>query len=364
MPKLSQLAGALALLTVTLSVPATLHAAAADAVSAAAVNYSEADLPALFQQQIRPFWQQQVSTGQWMSADGVLLPYAYVVPANAHTSILLVQGRTESYLKYQELFWQLAQQGFAVFSLDHRGQGLAVRTLADRHKGDITQFSLYRDDQLAFVRDLVLPKSQGSLTLLAHSMGGAVAAQMLAAEPTLFKRAVLSAAMIAPNATVLFSERDGCALEAALGWSCPDCYAGFVSQPYREQPFADNILTGSATRYQIFRDLYRQEPRLQLGGPTWRWLAQACAVSTQLPLLAKAISTPVLMVQAELEQAVSNSAQQQFCQQLGTACVGTKVFVVKGAKHELLFEADQARGQVLQLILPFLQQGRVPGAEP
>lgn len=332
------------------------------AFSVAALHVSavpETALATRYQTEIQTFWQQQVNTGTMTTPDGAKLAYAYVLPPQARYALVLVQGRTEAYLKYQELYFDLAAQGVAVFSLDHRGQGLSPRELADPHKGHITDFALYSQDQQQFIAEVVKPQTQLPLNLLAHSMGGAVAVQLLAQQPALFQRVVLTSPMIAPNATVAFSEQDGCYLAAAFDWTCPDCYAGFVAQPYPfDQTFADNILTSSKTRYQLFRDLYQQQPQLQLGGPTWSWLSQACNVAEQMPQLARQIKTPVLMLQSGAEQAVSNSAQQQFCQELGPLCAGGKVETFAGAKHELLFEADHHRDLALQKIIAFLAEAK------
>lgn len=325
----------------------------------AVVAVPETTLSAIYPSEIQTFWQQQVTTGNMTTPDGARLAYAYVVPPQAKYALVLVQGRTEAYQKYHELFYDLAARGVAVFSLDHRGQGLSARELADPHKGHITEFALYSQDQRQFISEVVKAKTQLPLNLLAHSMGGAVAVQLLAQQPELFQRAVLTSPMIAPNAKVAFSEQDGCYLASAFTWTCPDCYAGFVSQPYPlDQTFADNILTSSTARYQLFRDLYKQQPQLQLGGPTWSWLSQACAVAEQMPQLARQIKTPVLMLQSGAEQAVSNQAQQQFCQDLGPLCTGGKVETFTGAKHELLFEADIHRDLALEKTIVFFAEGK------
>jgi len=330
------------------------------AFSVVAVQVSavpETSLAAMYPAEIVSFWHQQVQTGTILTPDGMQLAYAYVIPPQPKFALLLVQGRTEAYLKYQELYYDLAAQGIAVFSLDHRGQGLSPRELDDPHKGHITDFRLYSQDQNQFIAEVVKKQTSLPLDLLAHSMGGAVAVQLLTQQPALFRRAVLTSPMIAPNTTVAFSEQDGCYLAAAFDWTCPDCYAGFVAQPYPlDQQFADNILTSSTTRYQLFRDLYKQQPQLQLGGPTWSWLTQACDVAEQMPVLARQIKTPVLMLQSGAEQAVSNSAQQQFCQELGAFCQDGNVQQLAGAKHELLFESDKHRDIALQKILSFLNK--------
>ncbi|WP_208931297.1 alpha/beta fold hydrolase [Rheinheimera sp. F8] len=320
----------------------------------------ETSLATMYPAEISTFWQEQVKTGTMKTPDGVQLAYAYVVPSQSKYALLLIQGRTEAYQKYHELYYDLATQGIAVFSLDHRGQGLSARELEDPHKGHITDFRLYSQDQNQFITEVVNAQTDLPLNLLAHSMGGAVAVQLLTQQPTLFQRAVLTSPMIAPNTTVAFSEQDGCYLAAAFDWTCADCYAGFVAQPYpANQDFADNILTSSTTRYQLFRDLYKQQPQLQLGGPTWSWLSQACDVADQMPVLARQIKTPVLMLQSGSELAVSNTAQQQFCQELGPLCAEGKVQAFAGAKHELLFESDSYRDLALQKILAFVQQDKI-----
>jgi lysophospholipase len=335
----------------------TLVAFACTLVAFQASAVPETALTTLYPTEIQTFWQQQVKTGLMTTPDGLQLAYAYVVPPQPKLALVLIQGRTEAYQKYHELYHDLAAQGVAVFSLDHRGQGLSPRELTDPHKGHITDFALYSKDQRQFIAEIVQAQTSLPLDLLAHSMGGAVAVQLLAQEPTLFRRAVLTSPMIAPNAKVAFSEQDGCYLAAAFEWTCPDCYAGFVSQPYPlEQAFADNILTSSTTRYQLFRDMFKQQPPLQLGGPTWSWLSQACDVAEQMPMLAQQIKTPVLILQSGAEQAVSNTAQQQFCQQLGPHCAEGQVQHFPGAKHELLFESDKHRDLALQKILKFLNQ--------
>lgn len=315
-----------------------------------------------FPNEIQTFWRQQVHSGTMKASDGTTLAYAFVLPEQPRLAVVLIQGRTEAYQKYQELYYDLAQQGIAVFSLDHRGQGLSDRALDDPYKGHITDFNLYSQDQRQFIDEIVRAHTQMPLSVLAHSMGGAVAAQLLAQEPALFQRAILTSPMIAPNAKVAFSADDGCYLAAAFAWTCPDCYAGFVSQPYPiDQPFTDNILTSSTIRYQLFRDLYKQQPQFQLGGPTWSWLSQACHVAEQMPLLAQQIKTPLLILQSGADEAVSNSAQQQFCHELGPLCAGGQVQHFAEAKHELLFESDQHRNRALQKIIEFLQQGTQAG---
>lgn len=305
--------------------------------------------------ELTQFWQQQVVTGFLKAADGTPLFYAYHKPAEAKSTILIVTGRTEAIAKYQALFFELGRLGYAVLGYDHRGQGQSGRLLEDPQIGHVTSFADYVQDLHLLQTELspLLPKDK---VLLAHSMGGAVASSYLATYPGVFKAAALSAPMHAPNTELLFGAKDGCYLQQLLGWSCPDCYAGFASSPYQDSAFANNIYSHSEVRYQRFRQLFKQQPGLQLGGPSWQWLGAACAVADQMPTIASKIQLPVKILQAGEDVAVTAEAQQLFCEALGKYCAGGAVMKIEGARHEILFESDGYRIPALTEILRFYQQ--------
>ncbi len=307
------------------------------------------------QVQIDLFWQRQVSQGSFAGVGGVMLHYAFVAPVHAKATVVILNGRTESVLKYQEMFYELARQGYAVFSYDHRGQGLSDRLLTDSQIGHVENFQHYVQDVALFMAQFS-NQMPGPKLLMAHSMGGAIASAYLAKAPTQFIAAAMSAPMHAPNTEVIFSAKDGCYLAAALGWSCRDCYAGFVSAPYAAGSFVGNIYTQSEIRYRRFREQYQQQPKIQLGGPSWQWVAQACAIADEMPFIATQIKTPVLILQAGDDSAVTAQAQNEFCQQLGNYCEGGHVLHVAGARHEFFIEADQYRLPALTAVLDFYQQ--------
>lgn len=107
-------------------------------------------------------------------------------------AILLVNGRVEGYLKYQELAWDLWRQGYSLYLIDHRGQGLSDRLLADKEKGYVADFDDYVLDLKQFHDDVILADKPAKLFLLAHSMGGAISARYLERWPDDIKAAVLS----------------------------------------------------------------------------------------------------------------------------------------------------------------------------
>ncbi len=323
----------------------------------AAQVQAEDDFSRLYQQQIAPFWQ-DVAPQQLKLQDGSTIHYVLVRPAPTTTqkaTVVVVNGRTESYLKYQELAYELTRQGYQVLMFDHRGQGLSARLTDNPHKGHIEDFQQYIDDMHQLIsRVLFTESAEQPLYLLGHSMGGAISTLYLQQHPQTSQKAALSAPMHGINGKLFYDEADACRLATVVSTFSTEGYAGFTDKAYSVQPFASNELTGSEARYQWMQTLYQDNPQLQLGGATWGWLEQACAVLPQMQQQAGKIKIPVLLMQAELDSIVSATAQQEFCAVLAnnpeSGCIGG-VQLIKGAKHELLFERDAVRQQVLSKVL-------------
>ena len=88
---------------------------------------SENNLASTFAIDINPFWQHSVTQGHFVGKDNITVRYSHCIPKSPRATIVICSGRIESYLKYKEFIYDLYQNGFAVFILDHRGQGLSDR---------------------------------------------------------------------------------------------------------------------------------------------------------------------------------------------------------------------------------------------
>lgn len=177
----------------------TLFSAGALAVSNPYQLTTEADVPALYQQTLPDFWRQHAVEGEFQGKDGVTLRYAALRQPKIDRAILIVNGRVESYLKYQELAWDLWRQGYSLYLIDHRGQGMSDRMLADKEKGYVDQFDDYVADLKQFHDEVIAQDQPAKLFLLAHSMGGAISARYLERWPNDIQAAVLSSPMMGIN---------------------------------------------------------------------------------------------------------------------------------------------------------------------
>src|ERR1700745_2044182 len=138
-----------------------------------------------------------VVSGVLKTSDGAEIRFArWAPPVNRRGTVCLFQGRSEYIEKYFETVRDLRQRGFAVATIDWRGQGHSSRRLRDPRKGYVRDFSDYEIDVEAFVQQVVLPDCPPPYFALAHSMGGAVLLRIAHAGKRWFDRMVLSAPMI------------------------------------------------------------------------------------------------------------------------------------------------------------------------
>ncbi len=101
---------------------------------------------------------EEVVTGTLKTPDGVDLRFArWAPPPGRKGTVCIFQGRAEFIEKYFEMVRDMRERGFAVATLDWRGQGLSQRLLRDPRKGHVRDFRDYEIDLEAFMREIVLP---------------------------------------------------------------------------------------------------------------------------------------------------------------------------------------------------------------
>src|SRR5262249_36928387 len=83
-------------------------------------------------------------SGLIMAPDGVTLRFArWAPPPKRKGTLCVLHGRSEFIEKYFEVIADAHARGFAVATMDWRGQGLSQRNLRDPRKGHVRKFSEY-----------------------------------------------------------------------------------------------------------------------------------------------------------------------------------------------------------------------------
>jgi lysophospholipase len=297
----------------------------------------------------------------WLTtADGVRLRAARF-PAPGGTAprgtVCLFQGRTEFIEKYFETIGDLRGRGFAVATLDWRGQGLSQRRYRNRRRGHVGNFNDFQRDLDAFMQDFALPEFPPPFYALAHSMGGAILLHALRRRPLWFERVALSAPMIGlPGKAAGPLAEAFASVSVALGF-------GFAFVPGASRydalhaGFEGNPLTGDPRRFARLVALYRAAPELFIGAPTLGWVRAAYRAMTSLqePRTAADITLPTLIVAAGADRVVANPPLLALARRLRTG----HVITLDGARHEILMERDPIRAAFFAAFDAF-----VPGTDP
>jgi len=303
--------------------------------------------------------------------DGALLRAAYWRPAGfPRGTVALVQGRSEFIEKYFEVIGELLARGYFVVAFDWRGQGLSPRLLPHPAKGHLRHSADYRHDLDALVEQVLGPDAPKPWFALAHSMGAAALFDHAAASGgSPFARVVATAPMLGLHG---FAGSDYArALTGAfmaVGLSRMFIPGGH-GQMLHERVFQqDNILTTDPARFARTGRVVAARPALRIGDPTVGWLHCAYQLMERLaqPGFGERIRLPVLMLAAGDERLVSTPAVENFSRRLKNACC----VVLRGARHEIMMEREEVRGQFWAAFdafvpgEPFLQAAEAPAAKP
>ncbi len=284
--------------------------------------------------------------GTFISRDGVKIRYA-LWPRTADKrlgTVCLFGGRGEFIEKYFETITDLRRRGFAVASMDWRGQGGSDRLLKNPRKGHVEDFANYDRDLGQFMSEIVLPDCPAPYYGMAHSMGGHILLRSALTKVCWFDRIILSAPMIDILPELLKAPFLRFAVEAVVLIGLGDLYVpGGKPESEEMRSFEENQLTSDPLRHERICDVLKAAPWLGIGSPTWGWLQAASRSIAQINAFgfASSIRVPVLIVAAGNDTIVSTRTIERFASQVKTC----RHLVIAGAKHELLQERDQIRDQ-------------------
>jgi len=304
----------------------------------------ENDYAVRYEKEVAPF----LASGDrfnFRSADGRrnLQGIRFLHP-DAKGVIVVVNGNTESWLKYGELFYDLYRQGFSITSYDHRGQGLSPHLgSVNPQIVQIDDFGLYAADLNAFVKQEIVPKKFAPAYLLAHSMGGGVALDYLEHYTSPFRAVVLSAPMIRIN-TAPYPEalaRVTAAFFHGLGLGGHYVIGKHDRNP--KEPFDGNKLTSSHMRWNAMQSVWNNHPEAVTGGPSNDWVAGAIARTSVIREDLPKIKNRILILQAGRDQFVMNP-DQEIAQ---TKIAGTRLVKFPDSQHEILMERDPIRDKAI-----------------
>ncbi len=294
--------------------------------------------------------------GEWTAPDGWRLrTLRWAAPADeARGSLLFLGGRGDMAEKYLESFEHWRGQGWAVETVDWRGQGGSGRLSSDPHVGHVEDFAAWIDDLSAYAADWTA-RTAGPHAIVGHSMGGHLTLRALAEARVRVDAAVLIAPMLgflAPYPDWLGQRVAG--LMCRIGDPARPAWR-ISEKPGSPMKLRQSLLTHDAARYADEGWWRAAVPETVLGPGSWRWVERAYASFRKLarPGFLEAIDTPILILAARDDRLVSTRAVVRDAARLPHARI--HVYGADAA-HELLREADGVRDDVLARIDAFLDE--------
>jgi lysophospholipase len=284
--------------------------------------------------------------GMLKTKDGVSLRFArFAPPPGRRGTVCLFQGRAEFIEKYFETVRDLRSRGFAVATLDWRGQGGSERALSDPFKGHVRDFLEYENDVEAFMRQVVLPDCPPPHYAIAHSMGASVMLRMSFKGQRWFDRIVMSAPMIGLSTKTYPRFAQPVVKGMRLFGMSSSYIPGGDATVMAAQSFIGNPVTSDPVRHARTVATLEAQPSLGLGAPTVGWAAAAfdCMDQFRQQRFISGLRQPMVLVAAGRDDIVSTLATEAFGLRLR---IGSHL-IINGAKHELLMEQDRYRSQFL-----------------
>jgi lysophospholipase len=286
------------------------------------------------------------TVGSFRGYDGAELRYARwdATRMPRRGTVCLLSGRAEFIEKYFEVIADLRRRGFAVATMDWRGQGGSQRVLSNPHKGHVTGFWEYDRDLIRFMKDIVLPDCPPPFIGLGHSMGGNILLRNATMPGLWFERIVLTAPMISIAESCLGTTQSRARvyteIASLLGLSTAYVVGG-SDETASSQKFEGNSLTSDYERWLRTKAVLDLVPSLGIGSPTVGWLKSALRSCRQLssPDFPVRINVPLLLFAAGNDKVVSTRAIEDFAVRAKvSSCI-----LMPGSRHEILQENDAVR---------------------
>lgn len=314
---------------------------------------SEADYSETYRTNVIPFYDNGTFS-QFTGTNDLLIKYAAFEGGENKDALIIMHGKSESYIKYAELVYDLNELGLSCYLMDARGFGFSERILDDDpQKVYVEKFDDYVEDLKIFIDTIVQAKPNARIFILAHSLGGCVAARYLEKYPDDITAAVLSSPMLEID-TGSFPPAVAygiAALSTVLGKGTG--YAIGQGQRDAEPSFYQNTTTHSFVRWSKWEeDLIPLNPEIRSGGATYGWIKRSMEAGAAARKKAAAVKTPLLLLQAEEDWFVRPEGQDSFCKNADEC---SKVYLF-GSRHEILMETDPIRNIALECIKSFLRE--------
>ncbi len=318
----------------------------------------EKDYDMQMRQKVEPYLLERKSVFRLEREPGRELYYERYLADDAAGIVVISHGFTETAEKYEEIIYYFLKKQYHVYMPEHCGHGRSYRLVEDLSLVHTDSYLRYVKDVLAVAE--IAEKEQPDLPrfLYGHSMGGGIAAAVLAERPGFFQRAVLSSPMIRP-------------LTGGIPWPIAKMIVSVLCLLGKQETYVpgqhafddgETFETSAATcreRFDFYQEKRRREPLYQMSGASCGWLREAGKLNAYLQREGwKKIATPLLIFQAQEDGFVCAKEQVRFAGKIKKAGNTTaKMLYMPGSKHEIFNSPRNVLCRYWKAVFSFFSQG-------
>lgn len=233
---------------------------------------------------------------------------------------VIAHGLAEHSGRHEHLAGRLADHGFAVYALDHRGHGHSPG-----RRANIQRFDYVVEDLHALIRRAAAGNPGLPVTLIGHSMGGAIALECALRHPQSQRQLVLSAPALAAGEDVSPLQVAVVRLLSAL---LPN--TGALTLPAEALSRDPEVVRA-----------YDQDPLVYRGAIPARTLAELFKAMKSFPESTPRLEIPVLVLHGTDDTVVPPAAVEGVLARLGP--VDKTVLRYEGLYHEVFNEPERER---------------------
>ncbi|MGL4608291.1 MAG: lysophospholipase [Trueperaceae bacterium] len=264
------------------------------------------------------------------TSDGLQLYTQSWLPDSPKAVVILSHGYAEHSSRYQHLANHLVRNGFGVYALDHRGHGRS-----EGERANVKVFNEYIHDLNTFVNKVREKHPHLKRFLLGHSMGGAIAAQLVLEQPNQVTGLLLSSPYLI-NAV---------AVPAPLL-----AVSGVVSRVLPGLPTI-KLNSKDISRDATIVTAYDTDPLNYRGGTKARFGKELMGAGKYVLSRASSIKLPLLIMAGTGDKIASPEGSKQLFNRVGSSDKTLKTY--DGYYHEILNEFGKEK--VYEDILVWLQ---------
>jgi lysophospholipase len=288
--------------------------------------------------------------GEFSGVGGLKIRTVAFEKKDSSGALVILPGKSETYLKYAEFFYDLQELPLSLYALDLRGMGFSERMLPDRLKMHVQSFDHYIEDARTFVEDVVKARGHDHLFIFGHSTGALIAALYLENYPEIFRAGILCSPLFYLNVGPIpgFALR---ALTRLLDRPGRREEYGPGQRDIKRPDFQNNKISHSYARWSLWeQEIIPDIEAVQFGGVTNHWLRESLVAGHRAVQGAGKINVPLLLLQAGQDSIVGLGAQDRFCRR-APRCAKVRI---REAKHEILIEREDIRTAAIARVKEFL----------